>query len=190
MISDAWLGAGPQRDVAGVKSLHSAVETLMLNRNWTISVIFGTLLALAAMREKTTHIFKQQPQQVKPTQALDSSPNPLNNTTGPHFKIHFNLAKPQEMRLLPGVGERLAAELINFRDAHFPVHSADQLTQVPGIGPAKLQEISGYLDFSIVLGASPDRMAAKINAVAPQVPSHRNPDLRPAATQELVDPLP
>ena len=162
----------------------------MLNRNWTVSVIFGTLLALTATGERTGHIFKQQPQQVKAPQFSDSPPDPPTGATRPHFRIDFNLAKPQEMRLLPGVGERLADELIRFRNTHFPVQNVDQLTQVPGVGPAKLSEIAGFLEFYSALGPSPGHAVPNFTTAGPEVSRQQSSDLPPAATQEFVDPLP
>lgn len=55
--------------------------------------------------------------------------------------VHINTADAGELDRLPGVGPTTAAAIMAYRDAHGPFTSVDQLADVPGIGPAKLDAI-------------------------------------------------
>lgn len=46
-----------------------------------------------------------------------------------------------ELEALPGIGPALAARIVEYRDGHGPFASVDDLTDVPGIGPAKLEAL-------------------------------------------------
>jgi competence protein ComEA len=56
--------------------------------------------------------------------------------------VNLNQATEQELTDLPGIGPVMAARIIEFRDQHGGFDSVDQLSEVDGIGPATLQEIS------------------------------------------------
>jgi competence protein ComEA len=55
--------------------------------------------------------------------------------------VSLNNATLQELDSLPGIGPSLAQQIIAYRQAQGPFTSVDQLTDVPGIGPAKLELI-------------------------------------------------
>lgn len=55
--------------------------------------------------------------------------------------IDINLATATELEQLPGVGPATAAAIVEHRDVHGPFVSVDDLTDVRGIGPAKLDAI-------------------------------------------------
>lgn len=53
-------------------------------------------------------------------------------------KVDINAATAAELDELPGIGEELAARIVEWREAHGPFADLDALTQVPGIGEGKL----------------------------------------------------
>jgi competence protein ComEA len=55
--------------------------------------------------------------------------------------VNVNAATAPELDLLPGIGPALAQNIIDYRQAHGPFASLEDLLDVPGIGPAKLEQI-------------------------------------------------
>ena len=53
--------------------------------------------------------------------------------------ININTASASELEKLPGIGPALAERIVEYRDSHGPFASVDALTDVPGIGKAKLE---------------------------------------------------
>ena len=63
-------------------------------------------------------------------------------TTGaPGGLINVNSASPTELETLSGIGEVLAATIVEYREQNGPFASVDDLMDVSGIGPATLEEI-------------------------------------------------
>jgi competence protein ComEA len=59
----------------------------------------------------------------------------------PSGPIDLNTATVGELEQLPGVGPATASAIVGHRDEHGPFASIDDLTDVRGIGPAKLDAI-------------------------------------------------
>ena len=55
--------------------------------------------------------------------------------------VNVNTASAEELEALPGIGEVLAATIIDYRTENGPFTSVDQLDDVSGIGPATLEEL-------------------------------------------------
>lgn len=55
--------------------------------------------------------------------------------------VHVNSATADELAQLPGIGPALAAAIIEYRTMHGPFRSFEELDAVPGLGPAKLDAI-------------------------------------------------
>jgi competence protein ComEA len=55
--------------------------------------------------------------------------------------ININTASATELEALSGIGEVLAATIIEYRDTSGPFATVDDLMDVSGIGPATLEEI-------------------------------------------------
>jgi competence protein ComEA len=73
------------------------------------------------------------------------TPGPSAGATGsdtPAAPVNINLAGPDELETLPGVGPATAAAIIEYRDANGPFASTDELIDVPGIGEAKLAAVA------------------------------------------------
>jgi competence protein ComEA len=63
------------------------------------------------------------------------------------LKVNLNTATAEQLDALPGVGPATAAAIIDYRTRHGPFDSVDDLLDVRGIGPAKLD---GFRDLVVV----------------------------------------
>lgn len=59
--------------------------------------------------------------------------------------IHLNKATAEQLQALPGVGPALSERIVLYRTEHGPFRSVDQLTEVKGVGPAKLAKFRDQL---------------------------------------------
>ena len=78
-------------------------------------------------------------------------PPPAPNSPEPaRLRINPNTADADELRLLPGIGPKIASNIIAYRDqaatAH-PFRSADDLDDVPRIGPVTVSKLRAHLRF-------------------------------------------
>ena len=55
--------------------------------------------------------------------------------------MNLNTATTDELDTLPGIGPVTAAAIVAWRDAHGPFSGVDQLGEVDGIGPARLDKL-------------------------------------------------
>jgi competence protein ComEA len=67
--------------------------------------------------------------------------------TREHTRINLNSASLEDLEKLPGVGEKTAAKIIEYRNTKGNFNSPEELRKIPGIGPAKLNRIRHYLDY-------------------------------------------
>ena len=72
---------------------------------------------------------------------LVPTPLPLPNSSVPSEQVRINQATAGELELLPGIGPVLAETIIEYREANGPFQTEEDLLQVAGIGPAKLDAI-------------------------------------------------
>jgi competence ComEA-like helix-hairpin-helix protein len=61
------------------------------------------------------------------------------------FTVNINAASTHELAQLPGLGPTMAARLVEHRRDHGPFTSIDGLLDVPGIGPATLDQLRPHL---------------------------------------------
>jgi competence protein ComEA len=59
--------------------------------------------------------------------------------------VNINTASAKELEALPGVGPSTAKAIITYRTTVAPFSSLDDLLQVSGIGPAKLEAMRGFI---------------------------------------------
>ncbi|MEL7674834.1 MAG: ComEA family DNA-binding protein, partial [Chloroflexota bacterium] len=59
--------------------------------------------------------------------------------------VYLNSATADELAQLPGIGPALAQAIVEYRDAHGPFATVDALDAVPGLGPAKIEAIRGQV---------------------------------------------
>ena len=70
---------------------------------------------------------------------------PAAETTAPAGPLNVNSATADQLDVLPGVGPTTAAAIIAHREQHGPFQTVDQLGDVRGIGPAKLDALRGLV---------------------------------------------
>jgi competence protein ComEA len=56
--------------------------------------------------------------------------------------VDLNRASAEQLEALPGIGPALGQAIVEWREAHGPFRSVDDLASVPGIGPAKLAALA------------------------------------------------
>ncbi len=59
--------------------------------------------------------------------------------------VNINKATPSELERLPGIGPKLAARIIAFREQHGRLNAPEDLLGVSGIGPKSLEKLRPYL---------------------------------------------
>ncbi len=62
-----------------------------------------------------------------------------------NLPIDVNRSRPQDLQAIPGIGERLAGRIVDYRRSNGPFQSLRDLTQVHGIGPDRLSRIAKHL---------------------------------------------
>ena len=63
----------------------------------------------------------------------------------PAGPVDVNTASADQLDVLPGVGPATAAAIISHRQQYGPFQSVDQLAEVRGIGPVKLEALRGLV---------------------------------------------
>ena len=61
------------------------------------------------------------------------------------FPIDINTADLYTLSSLPGIGETLARRIIQYRETHGPFAQPEELLNVEGLGPGKLELILDYV---------------------------------------------
>lgn len=61
--------------------------------------------------------------------------------------VNVNSASLAVLVTLKGVGEKKARAIIAYRKSHGPFHSLDEFEEVPGIGPALIENNQGRIVF-------------------------------------------
>jgi competence protein ComEA len=82
------------------------------------------------------------PAVVGPGSGSGSGPASGSASAGP---VDLNRATAEELDTLPGIGPATAAAIIAHRDQHGPFASVDELADVRGIGPSKLEALRGLV---------------------------------------------
>jgi len=79
-----------------------------------------------------------------PRQGEVASPSPAgigSRSSTPQLPLDLNAATESQLDQLPGVGPATAAAIVEYRNQHGRFRSVDELGEVRGIGPAKLESL-------------------------------------------------
>jgi competence protein ComEA len=76
-----------------------------------------------------------------PPDAVQTAPMPGEKPSVPEALVNLNTATLEQLDTLPGVGPVTAAAIIAWRDANGAFAGVDQLGEVDGIGPARLEKL-------------------------------------------------
>jgi competence ComEA-like helix-hairpin-helix protein len=91
------------------------------------------------------------------------NPQPPNSPLAENLatRLDPNTATLQELIILPQLGEKRAAAILNYRDHHLATHpgtdafkNLDDLLRITGIGPAMLETLRPHLKFPTTTPAS------------------------------------
>jgi competence protein ComEA len=75
------------------------------------------------------------------TAAPADAPSTTGNASAPGGLVDLNMATAEQLDTLPGIGPVTAAAIVAWRDANGRFTSVDQLGDVDGIGPARLEKL-------------------------------------------------
>ncbi len=77
-----------------------------------------------------------------------SAPEDWPDSLLPGERINVNTAPAGDLTRLPNIGEKRAADIVEWRETHGPFQSVDDLTEVPGIGEKTLERLREYITVS------------------------------------------
>lgn len=122
-VRDAVAAAGGALDEANLNALNLAAP---VEDGQQICVPFRSSAASSSSSSETS-----------------SAPNATSVSTG--TQININTADAAQLEALPGIGPALAQRIIEYRQEHGPFATVEDLIQVPGIGPAKLEQLRPWI---------------------------------------------
>ena len=137
---------------------------------WSGAEAPGEALSLAPVRDRA---LAQQ------RNAASVADRPL----GPGERINPNTASPRELARLPGVGMRLAKDIVADRDLRGSFGSLSDLDRVDGIGPGMLRRLEPFL--LVPQGVAGAGLLVDLNHAAPDE-LDRLPGVGPARARAIV----
>jgi competence protein ComEA len=99
---------------------------------WTTAFLLGVVVTLLAGQAFTYLRF-------------GSRPTELERAAPPVYRVDLNRANREELLQLPGVGDRMATRIEDFRKEHGKIRRVDDLTEVPGVGPATMNRLRDWV---------------------------------------------
>lgn len=100
----------------------------------------------SAQSDRGVSITTSPPQQTQPRESISTAATDEAQTTeaAPGL-ININTATVEELVTLPGVGETIARNIVDYRQTHGAFTTIEQLDEVPGIGEKRLEQIRNYI---------------------------------------------
>ena len=78
---------------------------------------------------------------VKPVSAKTGSVSSSRSGRPPTFPLDLNSARMEDLMELPGIGEKLAQRLVEYRKSHGGFRSVEDLRRVRGIGEKRMERL-------------------------------------------------
>ncbi|MEI2280914.1 helix-hairpin-helix domain-containing protein [Paenibacillus polysaccharolyticus] len=82
---------------------------------------------------------------VSEAEATSKPADETTSETADHGKIDVNTAPVNKLTELPGIGQKKAQAIVEYRNAHGPFAKVSDLTKVKGIGMKMLQKMAPYV---------------------------------------------
>lgn len=76
-----------------------------------------------------------------PVKPRPGAPAPPGTAAGADAQVRLSTATPEQLEALDGIGPTLASRIVEWRDAHGGFRTVDDLLDVPGIGPTRLESL-------------------------------------------------
>ncbi len=111
--------------------------------NLAAPVLDGQRINIPALSAGGSHAFTSNFSSFYDNPANVSSEETSNTVS----RININTATLEDLKKLPGIGDVIAQRIIEYRQAHGPFSSADDLLGVKGIGTKKLENIRDLISF-------------------------------------------
>jgi competence protein ComEA len=96
---------------------------------------------LAATLSDGERVYVPKVGETPPVASGSRSGTASGDSNAPRTPIDLNHASVAELETLPGIGPALAQAIVDYRSAHGAFQSVDDLGDVRGIGPAKLEQL-------------------------------------------------
>ena len=112
-----------------------------------ITMLFTALLLaflsgwFLCRQQESARIFVPSAVETPVVSETTPSPAPSRTPVSGAERININTADAALLQTLPGIGEKRAADIVAYREAHGPFPYPESITDVPGIGVGTLNEI-------------------------------------------------
>ncbi len=108
----------------------------------------GLILLIASPRRGDAIQLLQAPTRIGEATATESPAEEtptVSSSPTADYPININTASAQELEQLPGIGPTLAQNIVAYREMHGPFASVDEVQNVPEIGPLTYQAILPFI---------------------------------------------
>lgn len=113
-----------------------------------LAVLAVTAVLLALMGGYYLGVGRTRPMSPAGTAAeepADVSPEPPRESEETENRVDLNTAGLEELMTLPGIGEKRARAILDYREEHGPFAYVEDLIRVPGIGEGILEGLMGQV---------------------------------------------